>query len=421
MPAIERFDPFLPEIHEDPYPYYARLREEDPIHWGMPFLASASGAWYVSRYSDVSRILKDGTYVKNLASVYPPEALPQVPEQIRFYVEMSRHAILLNDPPDHTRLRKLVSQAFTPRIIEGLHPTISSVATSVLDEAQPAEGRARQLDLIGDYAFPVTLRVIAEMIGVSAENRDLLWRWSRVLIRTLDLAPSLEVFIEAEQIAREVFAFFQALIDERRAHPSDDLLSHLIAAHDQQDKLTEEELIVMCTLLLIAGFDTTVNLIGNGMLALLEHNDQLEALLAEPALMTSAVEEFLRYEPSTQKALRYSTTETCAHGRRIGRGDAVIVLLGSANRDSAEFPDPDRLNIARRDNRHLGFGAGIHVCLGAPLARLEGRIAIQALLDRYPHMRLVPGKPEWREDLGTFRRLARLMVDIGEDRSPSCG
>jgi pimeloyl-[acyl-carrier protein] synthase len=418
MTAIERFDPFLPEIHEDPYPYYAQLREEDPIHWGMPFLASASGAWYVSRYSDVSRILKDGAYVKNLASVYPPAALPQVPEQIRFYVEMSRHAILLNDPPDHTRLRKLVSQAFTPRIIEGLHPTISSVATSVLDEAS-AGGRAHQLDLVGDYAFPVTLRVIAEMIGVPTGHRDLLWRWSRVLIRTLDLAPSLEVFIEAEQIAREVFAFFQDLIDERRAHPNDDLLSHLIAAQTLEDKLTEEELIVMCTLLLIAGFDTTVNLIGNGMLALLQHSDQLEALLAEPGLMSSAVEEFLRYEPSTQKALRYSTVDTEAQGRRIGKGDAVILLLGSANRDPAVFADPDRLDIARIDNRHLGFGAGIHVCLGAPLARLEGRIAIQALLDRYPRMRLVPGKPEWREDLGTFRRLARLMVDVGDDRSPS--
>jgi pimeloyl-[acyl-carrier protein] synthase len=420
MSAIERFDPFLPEIHEDPYPYYAELRKEDPIHWGKPFLASASGAWYVSRYADVARILKDGAYVKNLASVYPAEALPPVPEQIRFYVEMSRHAILLNDPPDHTRLRKLVSQAFTPRIIEGLYPTISTVATSVLDDASDGGG-AHQLDLIGDYAFPVTLRVIAEMIGVPPEYRDLLWRWSRVLIRTLDLAPSLAVFIEAEQIAHQAFAFFQDLIDERRAHPSDDLLSHLIAAHDEGDKLSEEELIVMCTLLLIAGFDTTVNLIGNGMLALLQRSDQLEALLAEPGLMTSAVEEFLRYEPSTQKALRYATEDTEAHGRRIGRGDAVIVLLGSANRDPEVFADPDRLDIARRDNRHLGFGAGIHVCLGVPLARLEGRIAIQALLARYPQMRLVPGKPEWREDLGTFRRLARLMVDVDEDSSPSSG
>jgi pimeloyl-[acyl-carrier protein] synthase len=414
MPAIERFDPFRPEIHEDPYPYYALLREEDPVHWGMPFLASSPGAWYISRYTDVSRILKDPAYVKNLASVYPPEALPPVPESIRFYVEMSRHAILLNDPPDHTRLRKLVSQAFTPRIIEGLHPTISLVAASVLDEAV---GSANQLDLIGDYAFPVTLRVIAAMIGVPAEDRDLLWRWSRVLIRTLDLAPSMEVFSEANQIAREAFAFFQDLIHERRAHPTDDLLSHLIAAQSQDDRLTEEELIVMCTLLLIAGFDTTVNLIGNGMLALLTHSDQQAALSAEPGLMTSAVEELLRYEPSTQKALRYATKDTEVYGRQIGRGDAVILLLGSANHDPAVFSDPDRLDITRTDNRHLGFGAGIHVCLGAPLARLEGRIAIQALLTRYPHMRLVAGKPQWREDLGTFRRLARLLVEVSEERS----
>ena len=408
MPTINRFDPFLPEIHENPYPYYATLREEDPVHWGMPFLAGASGAWYVSRYDDVIRILKDAAYVKNLGSIYPSEALPPVSDQIRFYIEMSRHAILLNDPPDHTRLRRLVSQAFTPRIIEGLHPTIAMIATELLEEA----GSRTELDLISDYAFPLTLRVIAAVIGVPDQYRDVLWRWSRVLIRTLDLAPSLEVFVEAEQVAREAFAFFQDLVNERRAHPDDGLLSHLIAAHDQDDKLSEAELIVMCTLLLIAGFDTTVNLIGNGMLALLQHSDQLAALYQDRELMTSAVEEFLRYEPSTQKALRYATTDTELHGRQLAKGDAVLVLLGSANRDPEIFADPDRLDITRRDNRHLGFGAGIHVCLGAPLARLEGRIAINCLLNRYSAMELVDPKPQWREDLGTFRRLARLLIAV---------
>ncbi len=409
MPTINRFDPFLPEIHENPYPYYAMLREEDPVHWGMPFLAGASGAWYVSRYDDVIRILKDTAYVKNLDTVYSSEALPPVPEQIRFYVEMSRHAILLNDPPDHTRLRKLVSQAFTPRIIDGLHPTIAMIAGELLEEA----GSRTELDLISDYAFPLTLRVIAAMIGVPDQYRDVLWRWSRVLIRTLDLAPSLQVFVEAEQVAREAFAFFQDLVNERRLHPDDGLLSHLIAAHEQADKLSEAEVIVMCTLLLIAGFDTTVNLIGNGMLSLLQHRDQLAALYQDRELMTSAVEEFLRYEPSTQKALRYVTTDTELRGRQLAKGDAVLVLLGSANRDPEVFADPDRLDIARRDNRHLGFGAGIHVCLGAPLARLEGKIAINCLLGHYAAMELVESKPQWREDLGTFRRLARLRVAVG--------
>ena len=408
MPTINRFDPFLPEIHENPYPYYAVLRQEDPVHWGMPFLAGASGAWYVSRYDDVIRILKDTAYVKNLGTVYSSEALPPVPEQIRFYVEMSRHAILLNDPPDHTRLRKLVSQAFTPRIIDSLHPTIAMIAGELLEEA----GSRTELDLISDYAFPLTLRVIAAMIGVPDQYRDVLWRWSRVLIRTLDLAPSLEVFVEAEQVAREAFAFFQDLVNERRLHPDDGLLSHLIAAHERADKLSEAEVIVMCTLLLIAGFDTTVNLIGNGMLSLLQHRDQLAALYQDRELMTSAVEEFLRYEPSTQKALRYVTTDTELRGRQLAKGDAVLVLLGSANRDPEVFADPDQLDIARRDNRHLGFGAGIHVCLGAPLARLEGKIAINCLLDHYAAMELVESKPQWREDLGTFRRLARLRVAV---------
>ncbi len=409
MPTIERFDPFRPDIHADPYPFYAILREQDPIHWGMPFLATQPGAWYVSRYDDIVRILKDPGFVKNLGTVYLPETLPPVPDAIQFYSEMARHAILLNDPPDHTRLRKLVSQAFTPRVIEQLHSPIAAIATGLLDDVSaPSE-----LDLIAGYAFPLTLQVITTMIGIPDEHRDLLWRWSRVLIRTLDLAPPMALLLEADRVAHEAFAFFQEVIIERRTHPRDDLLSSLIAAHDQEDQLSEEELIVMCTLLLIAGFDTTVNLIGNGMLALLQHAEQMALLRGQPQLIPSAIEEFLRYEPSTQKALRYATADGELRGKQIGTGQAVILLLASANRDPAVFPDPDRLDITRTGNRHLGFGAGIHFCLGAPLARLEGQIAISTLLRRYPRIDLLAEQPEWREDLVTFRRLARLPVVIG--------
>lgn len=409
MPTIERFDPFRPDIHADPYPFYAILREQDPIHWGMPFLATQPGAWYVSRYDDIVRILKDPGFVKNLGTVYLPETLPPVPDAIQFYSEMARHAILLNDPPDHTRLRKLVSQAFTPRVIEQLHSPIAAIATGLLDDVSaPSE-----LDLIAGYAFPLTLQVITTMIGIPDEHRDRLWRWSRVLIRTLDLAPPMALLLEADRVAHEAFAFFQEVIIERRTHPRDDLLSSLIAAHDQEDQLSEEELIVMCTLLLIAGFDTTVNLIGNGMLALLQHAEQMALLRGQPQLIPSAIEEFLRYEPSTQKALRYATADGELRGKQIGTGQAVILLLASANRDPAVFPDPDRLDITRTGNRHLGFGAGIHFCLGAPLARLEGQIAISTLLRRYPRIDLLAEQPEWREDLVTFRRLARLPVVIG--------
>ncbi len=409
FPTFERFDPFGPEIHANPYPFYAELRRDDPVHWGMPFLASQEGAWYISRYDDVARLLKDTAMVKNPRSIYPEEKLPPIPEEMRFYAEMARHAILLNDPPDHTRLRKLVSQAFTPRVIANLQAPAENIANSLLHEAV-AENR---LDVVGDYAFPMTLRVISAMIGVSEDYRDLLWRWSRVLIRTLDLAPTREVFVEADRVAHEAFAFFQDVIADHRAHPTDDLLSHLLAAHDQEiGKLTEEELIVMCTLLLIAGFDTTVNLIGNGMLALLQHPDQLEILSQRPEVMPAAIEEILRYEPSTQKALRYASTDFELRGKQIGKGQAMILLLASANRDPEVFPSPDQFDITRGDNRHLGFGAGIHVCLGAPLARLEGRVAITALLQRYPHMQLTTDTPEWREELGTFRRLARLDVKV---------
>lgn len=409
MPAIERFNPFLPEIHADPYPFYAVLREQDPVHWGMPFLATQPGAWYISRYGDVAEVLKSPRFVKNLSSVWGSEALPPVPEEIRFYAEMARHAILLNDPPDHTRLRKLVSQAFTPRMIETLREPITAIANGLLDDV----GAKDELELMADYAFPLTLRVIATMIGVPDEQHGLLWRWSRVLIRTLDLAPSLDDFRNAEQVAHEAFAFFQEVIAERRLHPGDDLLSQLIAAHDQQDRLTEEELIVMCSLLLIAGFDTTVNLIGNGMLALAQHTDQMALLREQPQLMATAIEELLRYESSTQKALRYATEDGDVRGKRIGKGEAVIVLLASANRDPAVFAEPDRLDITREPNRHLGFGAGIHVCLGAPLARLEGQIALSTLLRRYARIELRTEEPEWRDDLVTFRRLARLPLGLG--------
>lgn len=408
MLPFGRFDPFLPAIHDDPYPYFALLREQDPVHWGMPFLPTQPGAWYVSRYEDVIRLLRDGAFVKNLRTVYSAETLPPVPAEMRFYAEMARHAILLNDPPDHTRLRKLVSQAFTPRVVETLRAPITTLAGTLLDDVR-APG---ELDIISDYAFPLTLEVIARLIGVPADQRDLLSRWSSVLIRTLDLAPSLATFAEADRVAHEAFAFFQALIAERRAHPQDDLLSSLIAAHDQEDKLSEEELIVMCTLLLIAGFDTTINLIGNGTLALLQHPDQLSRLRARPELLTSAIEELLRYEPSTQKALRYATADVELRGKQIRKGQAVILLLASANRDPEVFPDPDRLDITRAENRHLGFGAGIHVCLGAPLARLEGQIAISTLVRRFPRIELRTDKPAWREDVVTFRRLARLPVAV---------
>ncbi len=406
-----RFDPFHPAVHEDPYPFYASLRQRDPLHWGMPFLSTQPGAWYASRYDDVVRFLKDPAYVKNLRTVHPPEMLPPVPDEIRFYAEMARHAILLNDPPDHTRLRKLVSQAFTPRMIERLREPIAALASQLLDDVESA-GASCQLDLIADYAFPLTLHVIATLIGVPDDQRELLSRWSSVLIRTLDLAPSQATFVEASRVSREAFAFFQSLLVERRAHPHDDLLSSLIAAHDREDKLTEEELIVMCSLLLIAGFDTTINLIGNGMLALLQHPGQLALLRERPQLLPSAVEELLRYEPSTQKALRYATEDRELHGRRIEKGQAVIALLASANRDPAVFAEPDRLDITRAENRHLGFGTGIHICLGAPLARLEGQIAIGTLVRRYPRMSLLDDKPSWRDDLVTFRRLARLPVAL---------
>ena len=391
------FNPFLPEFHADPYPFYRRLREQDPVH------RTAMGFWVLTRYEDCVAVLRDQRFGREefqqmLTAVYGNDTeKPQLPR-----------SMLFRDPPDHTRLRALVSKAFTPRTIEVMRGHIQDIVDRLLGRALAQGG----MDVMEDLAYPLPVTVICEMLGVPVGDHASIRGWSADIARSLDAIglPSDQSIVERGRIARRQLAdYFRALVPERRARPQPDLLSGLLAAEEQGDKLTEPEVIAMCLLLFIAGHETTVNLIGNGLLALLRHPEQLARVQADPALVPNAVEELLRYDSPVQRTARITTEEVDLAGHHIAKGAMVVVALGAANRDPAQFADPDRLDVTRRDVRHISFGFGIHFCLGAPLARVEGQIALGALLRRAPGLTLDEPTLEWRES-SVLRGLKRLRV-----------
>jgi cytochrome P450 len=403
-PAITapiEFNPFLPEFRADPYPLYHQLRSADPVHWSA-FL----GFWVLTRYADCVTVLRDAARFSadphNWAGF---EGVVQAMGGPGPLLQMQTKWMLLLDPPDHTRLRTLVNKAFTPRVVEGLRPRIQEIVDSLLDDVQNAGG----MDLIAELAYPLPVIVIAELLGVPAEDRDKFKGWSRGLARTLDPITTPEI-IEAGNNATVAFIdYFRTLVAKRRKEPREDLISGLIAAEEQGDRLSEEELLATCVLLFGAGHETTMNLIGNGTTALLRHPDQLAQLSQDPELIQSAVEEFLRYDGPVQMTARTALEDVEIDGKIIPKGQQAIVVLGAANRDPSQFPDPDRLDITRKDNRYLTFSHGIHYCLGAPLARVEAQIAINTLLRRLPALRLQTANLEWRETV-TLRGLKALPV-----------
>jgi cytochrome P450 len=382
-------NPLLAQIRDDPYPLYQRLLASAPVQWNEMLQA-----WTLVRYADVVGSLTDA----------------------RFSAERStgeRRAVrsmLTSDPPDHTRLRALVQKAFTPRMVEQLRPRIIAIVGELLDRLAARSAAAGLVDLIGDLAYPLPVVVIAELLGVPAEDRMKFHAWSSVVAASLDPLVSESV---ANQVvdAREVLhTYLRGIIGLRRREPRADLISALVAVEEQGDALSEPELVNMCTLLLIAGHETTVNLIGNGMLALLRHPDELLQLRAEPSLLSSAIEELLRFDSPVQLTARIATEPLEIDGRRIEAGQWILPLLGAANHDPAQFPDPEKLDLTRTPNNHLAFGRGIHFCLGAPLARLEGQIAIGALVRRFPNLELA-GEPIRRNQI-TLRGLSSLPVAI---------
>lgn len=366
----------------DPYSYYAAMRESEPVHFDP-----VRNSWMLMRYDDVSAALKDD--VRLTAHQH------------------GANSMLVSDPPQHTRLRTLVNKAFTPRAVGELAPRIGKIVDELLDAAE-ARG---EIDAIADFAFPLPITVIAEMLGVEKERRDFFRNAAQKIALSLGPMAGTEAAKHAIDGRDDLIAYFIELIERRKSDPRDDLVSALVATEDRGDILSMGELIAMLVLLLVGGHETTVNLIGNGLLALLRHEDQLELLRRDEGVEKSAIEELLRYDSPVQYTGRIARTDFELRGQHICAGQGVRMILGSANYDPEVFDDPFRLDITRDPCPHLAFGFGIHYCLGAQLARLEGRIALTALIRRFPNLRLADGNPRWRP-APVLRGLEALAVRL---------
>lgn len=401
------FNPLLPEFRADPYVVYERFRTLNPVHCAIAPTSTDPGFWYLFAYADVAAALRDPRLGRELNPVKSPKTSASVPEANEPFYEMAGQWMLYRDPPNHTRLRALVNKAFTPATVERLRPRIAAHAEQLLNDVE-ADGR---MDLIGDFAFPLPLIGLGEMLGVRAEDLRQFREWSNALSAAIDQNRTPGVYEQASQATLALSAYFQEILKERRRCPQDDLMSRLIAAEEQSGHLSEDEIIATCILLLGAGQETTVDLIGNSVLALLHHPAQWEILRSQPSLIPSAVEELLRYDSPVQMTARVALEDVEIGGYLIRRGAKVTMVLASANHDPAVFPDPHRLDITRNAKSHLGFGAGIHYCLGGSLARMSGRIALSTLLRRFPNLRVETKSPEWREG-PVFRGLKRLPVSF---------
>lgn len=361
------FNPFDPDSRRDPYPIFARARRERPVHVhsGFPIVS-------VFRYADIQSILKDP---QTFSSAFPPP--PGICAE-----DLPPRSMLGQDPPEHTRLRSLVSQAFTPRIIRGLEPRLRQVASQLLDEALDR----REVDLVEALTYPLPVIAIAEIIGVPASDREQFKRWSDTAVEDLGaglfVPPGADRLRAMGRVFSEMDAYFSALAEERRRAPREDLLTGLVQAEVHGSRLTRAEMITMMVLLLVAGNETTTTLIGNTVLELLDHPDQLARLRANPGLSASAIEEVLRFSSPVQMDPRWVKRDVEIGGVRVEAGRFVVNWLGSANRDEQIFEHADAFDIGREDNRHLAFGFGIHYCLGANLARLEARVALETLMER---------------------------------------
>jgi cytochrome P450 len=355
-------------------------------------------AWLVTRYEDVARVLKDDTFAKDKLNAMAPEQRTKAPWVPGFLKPLERNMLDLDDP-DHARLRALVSKAFTPRLIERLRGRIGTLCEELLDHIQRVRGRREGIDLVANYALPLPATVIAELLGVPAEDNARFHRWS---VRLVSVSSGHDM-LRALPAALSFVRYLRKLVERRRTDPQGDLITALIRAEEAGDKLSEDELLAMAFLLFVAGHETTVNLIASGTLALLEHPEQAERLRCDPSLMKPAVEELLRYTSPVEMATeRYAREDAEIRDATIPRGELVLAVLGSANRDERHFEYPDALDLARDPNRHLAFGrGGAHHCLGAPLARMEGQIALNALLRRFPGARLAiaPENLRWRRGL----------------------
>jgi pimeloyl-[acyl-carrier protein] synthase len=387
--------PLSPRVYRNPYPTYAKLRARDPVHWNF-----LSHSWVFSRYRDIDAILRDHSRFANDSRYRDSVSRAQAVSS-----NAGGPSLLFLDPPDHTRLRALVQQAFTPRALEALTPRIRQIAAHVLDRlADPTA-----FEVMEALARPLPMLVMADLLGVPTRDLAQFQTWSRRRARVIEPLMTAREQQLATQAAYELDAYFLGLIAQRRVEPQDDLISALVAAEAAGDQLSHDELLVMLRLLLIAGNETTTNLIGNGLLALLRHPDQLQMLRSDPRRMASAVDELLRYDSPVQVIARTALQDMEFDGRPIRKGQGIVLLLGSANRDPEVFVQPDQLDVTRHGPNLLAFGRGIHHCLGAPLARLEARIVFETLVERFTEMHLRITDPPFRDNI-VLRGLEALPI-----------
>jgi cytochrome P450 len=380
------------DFYADPYPTYTRLRAENPVYW-----SPALGCWLITRYEDVLSSLRNPKF----SSAKMPAFAGQLPEDVRDQIEpfiLYLSSFLgLSDPPDHSRLRKLANKAFTPTVVQAMEPRIQDIVNTLLDGLEEIP----QFDLIQSFAYPLPALVISEVIGLPKQDVAQFKQWSDDIVAFIGGSrPDGAIALRGQTSMLAMVDYYQQLITRRRTSPTNDLLSALLAVEDEGSRLTEVELLATCVTLLAGGHETTTNLIANGMLALLRNPGQYEALRSQPDLMITAVEELLRYDAPVQRAERVTVGPVDVRGCEIRGGDRVLLVIGSANRDSSQFPEADSLNLGRSPNKHLAFGFGTHFCIGSPLARLEAAIAFRALLDRLPKIRLASDELQWHHSVG---------------------
>lgn len=405
METVRKYDLYSDRFRAETYSTFAEMRERDPVVCQIG-LDGESPIWFITRYDDVTAVLLDDKrFVRDPSLALEGEELARISSGMPDSMAFLEHHMLNKDGDDHRRLRRLVTRAFTPRMVEQLRPRVQEIADELIDRVETRG----EMDVVDEFAFPLPITVIAELLGIPVADRDRFRLWSNAIVTPAFDPEALALFGE---LMDEFVSYLRELFERRRDDPGEDLVSRLLQAEDGGDALSEQELFSMVSLLIIAGHETTVSLIGNAVLALLQHPEQGAALAKNPAEMSRAIDELLRYDGPVERALtRWAAEDVEVGGQTIGRGDAVIVILGSADRDPARFTDPDVLDLTREDVKHVAFGRGSHYCLGAPLARLEAEIALTTLLRRLPGLRLAIPEAElsWRP-VPLFRSLAALPV-----------
>jgi cytochrome P450 len=389
-PAFGPFNPFLPAHRQDPHATWRRLRETDPVFYHRAF-----GAWLCTRHEDVLHVLRDDNFTTDRSEVPLVKWVSRMTRNDEDFSALMLRSLLTLDGAEHRRLRGLVSKAFTPRRVAQLKPNLEAMVEELLDRA----GEAGEMEVVRDLAHPLPVNAIAELMGVPAEDREFFQSCATDLVQLLDPLQGRGGAKPMREAAHAMFDYFRPLLAARRESPEDDLLSAMIAAEEDGDTLNELDLLSLSALLLVAGHETTSNLIASAVVTLLRNPDERKRLQDDPELLKSAIDEFLRFESPIQLTDRAVRADCEIGGKKIRRGQLVAAVIGAANRDPERFPDPDRLDLGRTDNHHLAFGQGNHFCLGSQLAKLEAEVVIGALLRRFPDFEGSPDPPAWRRSM----------------------